>query len=237
MKKLLRAIGALDLAAITALLDEDPGLVSETDASGKNALHYTCEINVTNNPERAAAVLEIVKLLLERGGDINSTHQIKDGGDILEATPLWHAYAQGRNMEAVAFLLEQGAPPDNCLFAAAWNDDIEAAELFKGHGAAIDAVAHDATPFSASFLWRKFAIAEWFLQNGANVDFADAGGRTVLYHAIRKRFSPAQIQVLVDAGADPGHEDNQGATPLQVAQRNRDHAIVKLLEGAQAAKA
>ena len=131
---------------------------------------------------------------------------------------------------------EQGAPPDNCLFAAAWKDDIEAAALFKSHGAAIDAVAHDATPFSAAFLWRKFAIAEWFLQNGADVDFADSGGRTVLYHAIRKRFSPAEIQVLVDAGADPGHEDNQDATPLQVAQRNRDHAIVKLLEGAQAAK-
>lgn len=232
MKKLLKAIGALDIPAVTALLDEDPGLVSETDASGKNALHYTAEVDVTDKPERAAAVLEILKLLIEHGGDLNSTHQIKDGGEVLEATPLWHAYAHGKNIAMMRFLLEQGARPDNCMFAVAWNDDVEAAEIFKQHGAAIDPVAHDTTPFASAFLWRKFAVAGWFLANGANVDFMDKDGRTALYHAVRKRFSAAQIAMLIEAGADANHADNQGVTPLQVAQRNRDHAIVRLLESA-----
>lgn len=236
MKKLLRAIAILDLPAITALLDEDPGLVSETDASGKNALHYTAEVDVTNKPERAAAVLEILKLLIERGGDLNSTHQIKDGGEILQASPLWHAYVHGKNIEMVKFLLEKGARPDNCMFAAGWNDDVESAELFKTHGAAIDEVAHDTTPFSAAFLWRKFVAAEWFLQNGADVDFTDKDGRTALFHAIRKRFSPAQVQILLSAGADPEKADNQGVTPRQVAERNRDHAIVKAFESAAPVK-
>jgi ankyrin repeat protein len=37
--------------------------------------------------------------------------------------------------------------------------------------------------------------------------------------------------VLLDAGADPMLADNQGATPLQVAERNREHALVALLKG------
>ncbi|MGE0060281.1 MAG: ankyrin repeat domain-containing protein, partial [Dehalococcoidia bacterium] len=145
-------------------------------------------------------------------------------------------YVHGKHIEMVKFLLENGARPDNCMFAAAWNDDVESAELFRTHGADVDAVAHDTTPFASAFLWKKFVAAEWFLANGANVDFTDKDGRTALYHAIRKRFTPAQIEMLLKAGADPQHADNQGVTPRQVAERNRDHAIVKLFESAAPAK-
>jgi ankyrin repeat protein len=235
MQKLIKALQTLDLEAATAQLDQDPSLATAVDGRGKAAIHFLCEVNTTNRPELTEKTLELLKLLIERGADINATHEIKDGDDVMQATALWHAYAHGQNSLMVNYLLEQGVSPENCLFAAAWEDDVESAELFKRYGAEVDAVAHDSTPFFAAFLWRKPAVAEWFLGNGANVDFADKDGRTALFHAVRKRFTPAQIEMLIKAGADPRHPDNPGVTPLQVAERNREHALVHIMEAASPA--
>jgi ankyrin repeat protein len=235
MLKLIKALQDLDLAAVTAILDADPSLATAGDAKGKQAVHYLCEVAATT-PERGEKKLEILKLLVERGADLNATHEIKDGEDVMDASPLWYAYAHGRDMVAVNYLLEQGVSPENCMFAVAWADDVESGELFKRYGAAVDPIAHATTPFFAAFLWKKFTAADWFLANGANVDFADKDGRTALFHAIRKRFTPAQIETLLKAGADARHADNQGVTPLQVAERNREHAIVRMIEASAPAK-
>jgi len=230
MKQLITAIKNLDFPTVMALHDLNPELISWAEPSGKNALHYLGEVNVTNRPDNAS--LEILRYLLNRGADMNSVHTIKDEGDTFPATPLWYAYAHGHNQEMVNYLLEQGADPQNCMFAVAWNDDPEGAALFQKYGAAIDPEFNHSTPFFAAFLWKKFAVAEWFANNGANINYADEDGRTTLFHAVKKRFTPAQIETLLKYGADPKKEDKQGVSPLGVAQRNREHRIVNMFNEA-----
>jgi hypothetical protein len=68
------------------------------------------------------------------------------------------------------YLLSGGADPEHCMFAIAWYDDAEAAQLFIQHGARIDGFEAMDSPLLASFNGKKFNAAQWFLQNGADVD-------------------------------------------------------------------
>jgi hypothetical protein len=77
-------------------------------------------------------------LLLGLGMDINAAHRVEDDGAIFPATPLWYAYARGRNEALYKRLLNNGAKPDNCWWAIAWYDDVAAAELWLEHGAVIN---------------------------------------------------------------------------------------------------
>jgi ankyrin repeat protein len=230
MNKLTHAVKALDLAAVTALLDKDPKWATWHEPSGKNALHYLCAIRVEPSSANADTSLDILKLLLERGAGIDSVHQVPDEGDLFPATPLWYAYARGRNERLVAYLLEAGADPEGCMFAIAWNDDVESAALFHRHGTSIDPPSGDITPFTAAYLWRRFAVAEWFLDNGAAVDHPDADGNTALFYAIKRRYNPERIELLLRHGADPERKNHDGVSPRDLAVQNRQRKLLSVLD-------
>jgi ankyrin repeat protein len=221
VNQLIRALKALDATAVTSLLDKDPKWLTWREASGRNALHYLGAVVVGDDASKAAASVAIASLLLDRGMDIDSVHEIPDEGAVFSATPIWHAYARGRNQALYTFLLERGASPQDCMFAIAWNDDVAAAELFKRYGADIDPRFGTETPFLAAYLWRRFKVAEWFLANGASVDEPDAAGNTALYHAVRRRYDAAQVELLLRYGADPRRRNREGVSPLDLATQNR----------------
>ena len=64
-----------------------------------------------------------------------------------QATPLWYAVSRGRNVPLAQLLLQGGSTPEFCLWAAAFNDDVEAIDLLIRSGASVDPVAEDETPF------------------------------------------------------------------------------------------
>jgi ankyrin repeat protein len=230
MNKLIRAINDLDLNAVRELLDKDPRWLGWSEGSGKNALHYLCGLNVSGYPAKVARTVDILELLLARGIDINSVHEIPDEGSIFPATPLWYAYARGRNESLVRSLLERGADPQNCMFAIAWNDDVEAAEVFKSYGATTDVAFGDSTPFFAAYLWRRFAVAEWFLWNGANVDHQDAKGNTALFHAVKRRYDTERVRLLLKFGANPQFKNKEGTSARDLAEQSRRRKILSLLD-------
>jgi len=77
----------------------------------------------------------------------------------------------------------------------------------------------------AAFLDRPLMLE--LLAPHANLEVVDGDGKNALHHAIEAE-KLANVKVLVEAGANAGHADNYGTTPLMRAAR-RSRAIVDLL--------
>ena len=228
MNKFIQAIKSLDLPLLERIIQTEPKWITWTEEDGKNGLHYLCGVQITSHPEKADASLTILKLFLKSGMDINSIHFIKDGCDNFPATPLWYAYTRGRNESIWKYLLNQGANPENCMYAIAWYNDAEAAALFKRHGADIEGTNKTDSPFFAAYNWKRYKVAEWFLQNGADVNFADAKGNTALYYAVKRKLKTEQVQLLLRFGGDFNRGNNEGVSPKNLAETNRQRSILKL---------
>lgn len=147
MNKFIQAIKSLNLPLLEQIAQTEPKWIKWTEEDGKNGLHYLCSVPIASNPEKAETSLNILKLFLKSGMDINSIHLIKDGVCDFSATPLWYAYARGRNEKTWKYLLDKGANPENCMYAIAWYDDAEAAAIFKKHGASIEGANKMDSPF------------------------------------------------------------------------------------------
>jgi len=232
MNKFVKAILDLDFDSIEETLDGELKWLNWCEKSGKNALHYLCGVDISKRPAEAEISLKILELLLKKGLNINSVHKISEKCGFFPATPLWYAYTRGRNKRVFTYLLENGADPGNCMFAIAWYDDVESAGLFKQYGATIKDSAGRDTTFLAAFAWKKFAMAEWFLKNGADVNFADDKGNTALFYALalKKKYGPEDIKLLLKYGADPEKPNNEGLTPKVMAEKNRRREILSLFE-------
>ena len=228
MNKLIKAIKNLDLASTKVLLQQQPQWITWQEDDGKNALHYLCGVSISADSQKEETSLQMLKLLLKKGMNINSIHTIKGEGCDFFATPLWYAYTRGRNEKLYTYILKQGVDPNNCMFAIAWNDDVKAAVLFKKYGATIENDNSVDTPFLAAFSWKRFDAAAWFLKNGANVNATDNDGNTALFHAVKRKCPVEQIQLLLHYGADPVKANKMGITPRLLAEQNRQKKILSL---------
>lgn len=228
MNKFIQAIKDINLSTVEELIQRDPKWINWCEDDGKNALHYLCGVPVLTDAVKAKASLHILKLLIREGMDINAVHRIKDACGFFPASPLWYAYTRGRNKTLFAYLLKNGANPNHCMFAIAWYDDDKAAILFKKYGAVIDDGSNGDTPFLAAFTWKKFKVAEWFLKNGANVNFADNKGNTALFYAVKRKYEMERIQLLLQYGAHPAIENKEGISPQKFAELNRQRKILQV---------
>ncbi len=229
MNKFINAIKSLDVPKVQHLLATEPQWAQWAEEDGKNALHYAGALVIARRPDKADTILQIVKSLLKAGMDINSVHRIPDPScGFFPATPLWYAYTRGRNEKLFTWLLKQGAGPEHCMYAIAWNNDVGSAALFKKHGATVEDRSTSQTPFMSAIFWKRFGVAEWFLKNGADVDHADADGNTALYYAVKRKYKLEQIEMLLKYGADPAKENNEGLSPEKLAVRNNQRKILGL---------
>lgn len=230
MNKFITAVKEFNLPAVKEILSREPKWLAWREDNGKNALHFLCGVDVSNSAKKTEDSLELLKLLLEKGMDINSIHNIPDPNCGFPATPLWYAYTRGRNSKIYIHLLENGANPDNCMYAIAWHDDVEAAALFKKYGAKIDNDTAGGTPFLAAFNWKRFNVAEWFLKNGANVNAADPQGNTALFYAVKRKYKIEQIEMLLKFGADFNQENNEGLSAKKVAIINKQTKLLSFFQ-------
>jgi hypothetical protein len=219
MNKFIQAVKYLDLTSIEEMLHRESKWIKWCEDGGKNALHYLCGLDISKDPRKVEISLQILKLLLKGGMDINSVHKIPDDYGIFPATPLWYAYTRGRNEKLFTCLLKNGANPDHCMFAIAWNDDVKSANLFKKHGAKIHDEDGGDAPFLAAFMWKKLNMAEWFLKNGADVNFVDSEGTSALLYAVKRNYEIENVKLLLQFGAD-FNKEKDGLSPKKLAELN-----------------
>lgn len=222
---LLASIKALAWQDVAAGLDEVPELVGFRDPRGRSWLHLSCGRPVQKDRRKAAASIKLAELLLRRGLDLNEAAFTE--GD-WRATPLWYAIASGRNLALAKYLLGRGADPNHCLWAAAFNRDVAAIELLVEHGAQVDPVAEDASPFLFAVQWSHFEAAESLLKLGADVNFQNSKRVTALHCMLKKNSATKHFRMLLDYRPRGDLRDAQGRTAKEIMLRKRDPKLRRM---------
>ena len=120
------AVRAFRVDDVAAALDETPELLGARNERGRNWLHL-CAMTKAPDAAGTAGSIAMADLLLARGLGLDEP-AFTEGA--WKATPLWHAIAFGRNLALAEHLLKLGCDANHCLFAAAWNRDVTAIELW-----------------------------------------------------------------------------------------------------------
>jgi len=178
---------------------------------------------------------EIVKLLVAKGVDVNTTFN-------RGRHPLGDAVLAGHE-EVVKLLIASGAEVNlhaegrgTALHAAARYGHSKILDLLIANGADVNLNARNGTPLHRAALGRgsvedekNAEIVEKLLAKGADVNAKDPRqGRTPLHQAAdRGRYKTAEC--LIAASADVNATDNEGKTPLSLAQEENRTEIAELL--------
>ena len=175
--------------------------------------------------------LDVVRLLLAHGVDINTTA----GED--RRTPLSSAY-DGRHLDVMRLLLEQGADvdaryysysPKRLLHEVSLNGDVDITRLLLQHSADVNVKdTIEDTPLHNASIRGNTRIAELLLEHGADVNPRGYCHCTPLYKASEHGHLEL-AQLLLVRGADVhlrGHED---WTPFQVATSKGHIEVAQLL--------
>jgi ankyrin repeat protein len=201
-------------------LAENPKLTHLRDQRGRNWLHLCCGVNARQKRLKPEHGIRTSEVLLEAGLDLNE-EAFREGQ--WKATPLWYAVARGENLALARSLLERGADPNHCLWAAAWRDDLDAIRLLLEHGAELDPKDdHGMSPFLAAIGWSRFRAAEALLEAGANVDFQDAQGMTALHYMLKKRSDTKHFRTLAAYRPRVDLKNREGITAAELMERRRD---------------
>jgi hypothetical protein len=216
---------------VAAGLDESPELLAFRGDKGRNWLHICCGSPLT--PKRNAAdSIRTADVLLERGIDLQQ-EAFREGD--WQATPVWFAIGRGRNLALAEHLLKLGANPNYSLFAASFARDHAAIELLLAHGADIENIAEDESPFLGSVKYSHFAEAELLLKHGADPDHRDSSGMTALHYMLKKGSEAKHFQMFVRHGARGDIPDAGGRTAIDILRRKKDpvfRALAEQLRGA-----
>ncbi|HET6231002.1 MAG TPA: ankyrin repeat domain-containing protein [Longimicrobiaceae bacterium] len=203
------AIKAGDTAAVTALLEADPGLAAARDATGTSAVTFAAY-------HRRADALA---LLLARAPELDAFEAVIVGDEdrlraLLDADPsLLHAYSGDgttllhfaaffRHAPIVRLLLERGADARARTRNAMANTPLHAA--LAGHLSVED--------------------VRLLLDAGADVNDRQHGGYTAL-HSAAMHGDDEMVSLLLDRGADPALPADDGKTAADFA-RTAGHATL-----------
>ena len=220
--RLTTEVRTLDVEAVLLSLAERPDLLQHRDERGRNWLHLTASISLPDHPElQPQRSIDLAASLIELGLPINGA-AFSEG--TWQATPLWYAVARGRNLPLARWLLEAGATPEHCLWAAAFRGDLEMLTLLIDHGAPLEAVAGGETPLLGAIKVSRFESAGVLLEAGADPDFVDADGMTALHYMLKKGSDAEHFELLARYGARGDFAGPDGRTAIEILNRKRSPA-------------
>jgi ankyrin repeat protein len=225
---MLALVKAFRAGEVDRSLAENLALLAFRDERGRNWLHICCGQVPAKGKEKDS--IATAGILLRRGFDINAP-AFTEGA--WQATPVWYAIARGRNLALAEFLLKRGASPDHSLWAASFNDDRAAIRLLAKHGANLEQLAEDTTPFLGAVKWSKFGPAEELLKLGADPNWRGKDGKTALHYMLKKGSDKAHIAMVVHYGAQGDIADKSGLTAIDALRKKRDpdlRALAEVLE-------
>jgi ankyrin repeat protein len=227
---MLSMVRSFRWAEMDRAIADNPGILAVRDQRGRNWLHICCSVNPKRAKLSESDSVKAAEVLLRRGLDIN--HEAFSEGD-WRATPLWYTIARGQNLGLAEFLLKHGSNPNYCLWAAAFNNDLEAIRLLVRHGARIDDVAEDETPFLAAVKWSHFQAAAELLNHGADVNYRDSRGMTALHYMLKKGSDKRHFAMLIAHGARGDIPNKEGLTAAEVMRRKKHPDFRKITQRLQ----
>lgn len=229
-RQFIRDVRNWNARAVAKAIAKAPELANSEDRSRKTPLHHCAGINAKDAGLPIRKSIETAKALIEVGADVNAVRTILDDGEEFHATPLWYAVAWGRNLRLSRFLLEQGAKPNGCMWAACWNQSLEMVVLLRQYGAEVDPVFHDETPLLLIVKSKRMKLLPWLVANGANVNAQDKQGFAALHYAVKRNHNLKQIEQLLLLGADPSIKARNGSSPTSLAERACKQRLLALFE-------
>lgn len=168
--------------------------------------------------------ISIMKLLLDRGADINAPGSTY-------GTPLKGAI-QSRDAAVVQFMLDRGADINGC--GSTRSHPVDQA-IFGGNCRAADKLLEMGAKFSGEALAEalghssKEYLVPVLLRKGADPNTEDKGYGNVLQLAIANHCEIDTIRLLLTAGADINAVEGEYGTALQMAVVQKREEIVRLL--------
>jgi ankyrin repeat protein len=245
--QIIHAVQKADLPAIRRILDRYPELVNaSTDLETRERPTDTSATRLTHlaiaeqSPEAQEKVL---RLLIERGVDLNARNAdgrlplhdcfelgrdnlvplLLDAGakpDVCAAAA-YGMYDRLReilqNDPALANDLTTGESP---LGWSVYGANPESARILFQYGALVDRAPYDAQAWGPAAMVANTTVTPVLLDHGANPNWRDAKGNTVLHRVIKSRIvvDPTKfVQLLLAAGADPTLRNAEGRTALDEA--------------------
>ena len=187
--------------------------------------------------------IEMIKLLLEKGADIN-------GGTLMPA--LHTAIFKGPRKDLVELLIQQGADINvkdgwghntplyysiGNMLSTTNNDNsnVDIMKLLIDNGA--DVKMEGNTLIHLAARTGKTEVVQLLLEKGADISAKDDRGRTALHRIFdfsnsdsdKARLSKDMVGLLLAKGLDVNLKDKNGRTPLHLAAGSADKDIIKLL--------
>jgi ankyrin repeat protein len=174
----------------------------------------------------------IVKLMIEHGANVNPNTRVET-----ESSPLVEALTAG-DAETTALLMQHGANAkaagETGLSIAAGTNCLKCLDMLAPN-------VTDKNVYTASLqdiaVYGDLKSVQLMLDHGADVKAYDPLGRTALMYAVVSDMLPLDVvKLLIDHGADVNarckhtNAGDEGLTVLDMAKRNGDTPIVRLLE-------
>jgi len=228
---MLALVKAFEWTEVDEALAESPTLLEVRDERGRSWLHVCCGVNPginrkekKLNPEHG---VKTAAVLLKRGLGIDQA-AFTEGK--WQATPLWYAIARGQNLMLAEYLLQHGANPNYCLWAAAFNNDLEAIRLLVRHGADVNDASVDESPFLGAIKWSHFLAAEELLKLGADVNYQDSHKMTALHYMLKKGSDKKHFAMLLTNGARGDIKSKDGLTAAAIMRKKKDPDFAKMAD-------
>ncbi|XP_055849106.1 poly [ADP-ribose] polymerase tankyrase [Episyrphus balteatus] len=225
---------------VVEFLLEHGAEVHAADKGGLVPLHNACSYGH----------FEVTELLVKHGANVNVA-------DLWKFTPLHEAAAKGK-YDIVKLLLKHGADPSKKNRDGATPSDLvkesdhDVAELLRGNSALLDAAkkgnlarvqrlvtpetincrdaqGRNSTPLHLAAGYNNYEVAEYLLENGADVNAQDKGGLIPLHNA--SSYGHLDIAaLLIKHKTVVNATDKWGFTPLhEAAQKGRTQLCALLL--------
>lgn len=196
---IFKAVGAYDVEKVRQILENMPSAANARDEEKRTPLRYLAgieKLTISNMNAGFSAemeadnskVLEIAKILVQKGADINA----RDAND---STTLNWAITT-RKDDLVLFLIEKDA-------------DVKTPITDKSE-------LEGVTPLHFAAGFGNITIVKRLLQKGAPVNSRAKSGIMPLHAAVLGAH-PGVVQLLIENGADVNAKDSNGQTPLQIA--------------------